>query len=272
LLCRHLAGEIAAEWETLGEDEKSKREELVKEARMIVPYHMKHNAEAEACDLLMEMEQLDMLTAEDYVDEDAYERVCLYLTSCVPYVPEPENSNLLRTSLALYRKFKQYPQAMRLALQLHDHPLITELFEECPDRLVRMQLAFMLGRQQVFLELPDTMDEYEDLNEILSNANHFVALARELDIVEPKTPEDIYKSHLENRPAFGSSQVDSARQNLASSFVNGFVNAAFGSDKLLMEDGNKWLYKNKEHGMMSATTSLGMIMWDVDGGLTKIDK
>jgi hypothetical protein len=46
-----------------------------------------------------------------------------------------------------------------------------------------MQLAFMLGRQQVFLELPDTMEDCEDLNEILSNANlsnHFVALAREV--------------------------------------------------------------------------------------------
>ncbi len=42
--------------------------------------------------------------------------------------------------------------------------------------------------------------------------------------------------------------MDSARQNLASSFVNGFVNAGFGQDKLLMEDGNKWIYKNKEHG------------------------
>lgn len=49
---------------------------------------------------------------------------------------------------------------------------------------------------------------------------------------------------------FGStgSQIDSARMNLASSFVNGFVNAAFGQDKLLTEDGNKWLYKNKDHG------------------------
>ena len=69
--------------------------------------------------------------------------------------------------------------------------------------------------------------------------------------MEPKTPEDIYKSHLDNnsRSAFGGGQVDSARQNLASSFVNGLVNAAFGQDKLLMEDGNKWLYKNKEHGI-----------------------
>ena len=68
--------------------------------------------------------------------------------------------------------------------------------------------------------------------------------------MEPKTPEDIYKSHFDNnsRSAFCGGQVDSARQNLASSFVNGFVNAAFGQDKLLMEDGNKWLYKNKEHG------------------------
>lgn len=44
------------------------------------------------------------------------------------------------------------------------------------------------------------------------------------------------------------SQMDSARMNLASSFVNGFVNAAFGQDKLLTDDGNKWLYKNKDHG------------------------
>jgi hypothetical protein len=74
----------------------------------------------------------------------------------------------------------------------------------------------------------------------------------QLDIMEPKTPEDVYKSHLENsRPPFGGGQVDSARQNLAASFVNGFVNAAFGHDKLLMEDGNKWLYKNKEHGSNS---------------------
>ena len=30
--------------------------------------------------------------------------------------------------------------------------------------------------------------------------------------------------------------------------MNSFVNAAFGTDKLLTEDGNKWIYKNKEHG------------------------
>lgn len=135
----------------------------------------------------------------------------------------------------------------------------------------------MLGRQQVFLDLNEECNDHEDLVEIMSNShlnNHFLNLARELDIMEPKTPEDVYKSHLDNsRAPFGSSQIDSARQNLAASFVNGFVNAGFGQDKLLMEDGNKWLYKNKEHGMFSATASLGLILlWDVDGGLTPIDK
>ena len=49
-------------------------------------------------------------------------------------------------------------------------------------------------------------------------------------------------------PSIGQSSIDSARQNLAASFVSGLVNAAFGKDKLLTEDGNTWLYKNKEHG------------------------
>jgi len=49
-------------------------------------------------------------------------------------------------------------------------------------------------------------------------------------------------------PSIGQGNIDSARQNLAASFVSGLVNAAFGKDKLLTEDGNTWLYKNKEHG------------------------
>lgn len=69
--------------------------------------------------------------------------------------------------------------------------------------------------------------------------------------------------------------MDSARQNLASTFVNAFVNAGFGNDKLLIssEEGNSWIYKNKDHGMLSAAASVGAIsLWDVDMGLTQIDK
>jgi 26S proteasome regulatory subunit N1 len=74
-------------------------------------------------------------------------------------------------------------------------------------------------------------------------------------------------------PGF-STNVDSARHNLASTFVNAFVNAGFGKDKLMTasEDGN-WIYKNKDAGMMSAAASLGMVLlWDVESGLSQLDK
>lgn len=53
--------------------------------------------------------------------------------SCVPYVADPENTTLLQTALLLLRKFGQYPQALRLAMQLNDHQLIEEIFTSCPD-------------------------------------------------------------------------------------------------------------------------------------------
>lgn len=270
---RHLAGEVATHWqsESCSAEQKVKLEALVKE---IVPYHVRHNAEAEATDLLMEIERLDLI--DQYVTEDDIcQRVCLYLTSCVPYVPDPENTSLLRTALRLSLKFKKYSEAMRLAMQLQDSETMKSVLQDCPDEALKKQMAYMLGRHQKFLA-DDTIDS--ELVDIMSNThlnNHFLTLARELDIMEPKSPEDIYKSHLEtNTRSYGGGNLDSARANLANSFVNGFVNCAFGKDKLLLvEDGNKWLYKNKDHGQMSAAASLGlMLLWDVDSGLTQIDK
>merc|ERR1712147_433705 len=57
-----------------------------------------------------------------------------------------------------------------------------------------------------------------------------------------------------------TANVDSARANLASSYVNAFVNAGFGQDKLLSDEGQKWIYKNKDHGMVAATASLGLAL------------
>lgn len=56
----------------------------------------------------------------------------------------------------------------------------------------------MLARRQISV---DTQDG--ELEEIMTNAKlweHFQFLAKELDALEPKTPEDIFKTHLtENR-------------------------------------------------------------------------
>jgi 26S proteasome regulatory subunit N1 len=281
--------QIPGEWQSLSSGAESSLLPLV---HSIVVYCLDHSSESEAVDLLMEIDHVPLV--KDLVKEDTYQRVCLYLTSCVKYVPEPEDGVLLTTALEIYRQFDQFPHALRLALMLNDAPLTKQLFLGCTDRLVRKQLAFMLGRQQVFVNITvpvDTEDgggdemedgetppfeDADDLIEIMANIhlnNNFLALARELDIMEPKVPEDIYKTHLEHVRFSTAGQVDSAQGNLASSFVNGFVNCGFGVDKLLTEDGNKWIYKNKGVGMLSATASIGLVLlWDVEGGLTEIDK
>lgn len=47
----------------------------------IIPYNMKHNGETDACDLLMEINKLELL--DNFVDKATYARVCLYMTRSV---------------------------------------------------------------------------------------------------------------------------------------------------------------------------------------------
>lgn len=59
---------------------------------------------------------------------------CALFCSCVAYVSEPENTNLLKCALQLFRKFNRYPEALKIAMQLNDITLIEEIFLACPDR------------------------------------------------------------------------------------------------------------------------------------------
>lgn len=57
--------------------------------------------------------------------------------------------------------------------------------------------------------------------------------------------------------------------------MNAFVNAGYGKDLLMTQGDMKesWIYKNKEGGMQAAAASLGMLLlWDIDEGLSQIDK
>ncbi len=65
------------EWEST-ETNAELRQRLLSLTNDIIPFLMRHNAEADACDLLMEIEQLDLI--ETFVDKDTFSRVCLYLT------------------------------------------------------------------------------------------------------------------------------------------------------------------------------------------------
>lgn len=61
---------------------------------------------------------------------------------------------------------------------------------------MKRQLAYILARQQVTIETED-----EVLSEILNNtklSENFKRFGKELNVTDPKSLEDIYKSHLEN--------------------------------------------------------------------------
>lgn len=139
-------------------------------------------------------------------------------------------------------------------------------------------MAILLGRHQIFLDYDDQLQS-EVLGPLNWNTHlcqYFHSLARELDIMEPKTPEDIYKSHLEQtRPFAGTTNTDNHRLNLASSFVNGFVNSGFGVDKMLgdTDAANKWFCKNREFASFTAAASQGLLYrWDIDKGLGQCDR
>ena len=57
-----------------------------------------------------------------------------FFCSCVSYVPEPEDSTLLKTALNIFRKFDHQPEAMKLAIQLNDVDLIKDIFLSCTGR------------------------------------------------------------------------------------------------------------------------------------------
>eukprot|EP00455_Lapot_gusevi_P042534 TRINITY_DN5053_c0_g1_i7.p1 TRINITY_DN5053_c0_g1~~TRINITY_DN5053_c0_g1_i7.p1 ORF type:complete len:712 (-),score=223.00 TRINITY_DN5053_c0_g1_i7:109-2070(-) len=190
-----------------------------------------------------------------------------------------EAEKQLRVAFSINMKHNKLADAVRVALRLDNSDLVKEAVESCADPQIKKQIGFILGSQR--FPYPDD----DSLQRMVGNAmlnETFLTLARDLDVLEAKTPEDIYKSHLADgsRRSRGAQQqranqaVDSAKQNLAATFVNAFVNCGFGKDLLVTTpEGSEWLYKNKEHGIFSATASLGMLyLWDIDSGYSAVDK
>ncbi|KDO49595.1 hypothetical protein CISIN_1g0026962mg, partial [Citrus sinensis] len=169
--------------------------ELVQE---IVAFHMKHNAEPEAVDLLMEVEDLDLLV--EHVDATNFKRTCLYLTSAAKYLPGPDDMLVLDIAYMIYLKFEEFPNALQIALFLDNMQYVKQIFTSCDDLLRKKQFCYILARHGITLELDDDMvpddDDRYALQDIVNNvklSEGYLTLARDIEVMEPKSPEDIYK-------------------------------------------------------------------------------
>ncbi|KAL4346394.1 hypothetical protein GQ457_17G023840 [Hibiscus cannabinus] len=292
---RNLAGEIAQEYMN-AEIEDFPFDDIMELVQQIVAILMKHNAEPEAVDLLMEVSSLkhmiyNQLQFEDlellsgHVDNINFRRTCLYLTSAARYLAEPDDILPLDIAYATYLKFQEFANAFQIALFLGD----TQVFFCCVPIFIPCGIPEKLLSQDVSgfdFELDDEICRNDDdrihLQDIINNAKlseSYLTLARDMEVLEPKYLEDFHKvwtSIAWSCQACAGSSVD-----LAATFVNAFVHAGFHQDMLMTvpadsssggSSGN-WVFKNKEHGKTSAVASLGVILlWDVDFGLAQIDK
>lgn len=189
---RHLAAELGEEFASRSERDEN-TDDLLALALRLVPFLLTHNAEADAVDLLLELESIHSIVS--FVDADTYARVCLYMVSCTNLLVPPDDREVLKTAREIYRSNKRFTESLVLSIRLNDQELIQEDFDAPPNPAMKRQLAYILARQQVSVQTDD-----EAILEILGNtklSQHFMTFGKELNVVEPKSLEDIYKSHLE---------------------------------------------------------------------------
>ncbi|KRW98942.1 Armadillo-type fold [Pseudocohnilembus persalinus] len=272
-----LVRDICEEYDKRLEAEQG-TDDLLELVNDLVPYFMKNNAEHDAIDLLIEVEKPEELI--NYVTIENFKRVIEYIQACSVYVSHvDEQESILETGFKIAFKLKQYASALKLAIKLNKEDLIKKVFDDCEDLIVKKQLAFQLARQRIVIE-----DLDDDINEIACNtylSQYYVKLAKDLSLLKPKSPEQIYKSHLTTQTKnYGSDNVDSLKNNLADTYVNALINAGLQNDSLIIqteEDQEKskqdWFHKVKGNALTAATASVGLVtMWEPDNGSEEINK
>ena len=110
--------------------------------------------------------------------------------------------------------------------------------------------------------------------------------AEALGVVEPRSPEDVYKTHLieSKRLSIAFSfivllvhsilglpgidaqpQIDGKLENLAKTFVSAFVNCGYGTDNLILKESQAWVFRHSDIGITCAVASMGLLyLWDTD--------
>ena len=93
---RSLAGEIGQEYNARvvdGADPDSDEPfaDLLGMVDIIVPFHISHNTEAEAVDLLIEVQRLKKLEGVENIDDKNFSRICLYLIKTADFMSDPDD-------------------------------------------------------------------------------------------------------------------------------------------------------------------------------------
>lgn len=97
----------------------------------IVKFDCQFHAEIQACDLLMEIDKLEILPA--FIEKSIYPRICLYLQCCTKYVDDIEAEKILKLVAEQYIRFEEYSKALITAINLNNAEMVDDIFKRCID-------------------------------------------------------------------------------------------------------------------------------------------
>ncbi|PPS07988.1 hypothetical protein GOBAR_AA12664 [Gossypium barbadense] len=228
-----------------------------------------------------------LIQSEDASVDDLMELVEQIVAFHMEYLPCFPVSNIFARSVQYNDESKAIDLLMEENLSIPHQCCkhVCDVFTSCDDLLMKKQFCYILARQGINFELDDDMvkdDEDRELSQVIINniklSESYLTLARNIEVMEPKCPEDVYKAHLLDGRAIAGANVDSVRHwllHLSMLFLMQVLARLMTDPADCSSDGSSrnWLFKNKEHVKISVVASLGMILlWDVDSGLAQIDK
>ncbi|KAK5813134.1 hypothetical protein PVK06_028580 [Gossypium arboreum] len=179
----------------------------------------------------------------------------------------------MNIAYSIYFVFYEFSSALQIVLFLDNLEnvlllYVCEVFTSCDDLLMKKQFCYILARQGINFELHDNMvedDEGRELSQVIINnvklSEGYLTLARDIEVMEPKCPEDVYKTHLLDGRTIAGANVDSIRQNLAATFVNTFVNAGFS--KVWFAQIDKYLHSDDNYVIDGALLGAGLVNYSV---------
>lgn len=128
----HIAGDIGVEYGKRIENQQP-FDDLLALVENIVPKFMQSSAEADAVDLLLEVNRLESIV--DHINKDNFQRVFIYLTSSSLYSADPDEMlKTLNTTFKICLKQGEWCNALSLAIKLDDMDLVKQVFDKCEDK------------------------------------------------------------------------------------------------------------------------------------------
>lgn len=253
--------------------EKTDDEKIIQMVDKIAPFYVKNHNEFDAVDLLIEVQRLQELNA--LVDKENYASIFKYAMAITDVAHDDEPPALVECLYQMALTQQAYGDALLVAMRKNNDDLkIIQVLNSCQIPVHRKQLYLMLADAQwrcpETAQLPDALES--EIGLVLTNSHRykvFQYLAKELDVIAPKKPSDIFGAE----PGTTRLLAESALLNLSSTIASSLVNASHGTDCLMTgTDRDSWLFKNREPGVITAAASLGLVhRWNIEEGIEALE-